>query len=232
MPVDAEVRGQLARRFEVLLPHLNERQQRLALATEARLLGHGGVSAVAEASGVSATTVRKGVAELESSEDPLPVGRARRAGGGRRRADDQDPELAAALLRLVEPDERGDPMSPLRWTTKPLRHLAEELARQGHPVSAPTVGRLLRDNGFSLQANVKTLEGAQHPDRDAQFRYLNEQVKDHQADGEPVISVDTKKREQLGRLPMAGREWRPKGEPVQVSVSSPLCTVRQPSLYL
>ena len=216
MPVDAEVRGQLARRFEVLLPHLNERQQRLALATEARLLGHGGVRAVAEASGVSATTVRKGVVELESGEDPLPVGRARRAGGGRRRADDQDPELAAALLRLVEPDERGDPMSPLRWTTKSLRHLAEELARQGHPVSAPTVGRLLRDNGFSLQGTAKTLEGAQHPDRDAQFTYINEQVKAHQAAGEPVISVDAKKKEQLGQLPAAGREWRPKGDPVQV----------------
>jgi transposase len=216
MPVDAEVRGQLARRFEVLLPHLNERQQRLALATEARLLGHGGVRAVAEASGVSATTVRKGVAELESGADPLPVGRARRAGGGRQRATEHDPELAAALLRLVEPDERGDPMSPLRWTTKSLRHLAEELARQGHPVSAPTVGRLLRDNGFSLQGTAKTLEGTQHPDRDAQFTYINAQVKAHQDAGEPVISVDAKKKEQLGKLPAAGREWRPKGDPVQV----------------
>jgi transposase len=216
MPVDAEVCGQLARRFEVLLPHLNERQQRLALATEARLLGHGGIRAVAEAAGVSATTVRRGVAELESGGDSLPVGRARRAGGGRRRADDQDPELAAALLGLVEPDERGDPMSPLRWTTKSLRHLAEQLARQGHRVSAPTVGRLLRENGFSLQGTAKTLEGAQHPDRDAQFTYINEQVKAHQAAGEPVISVDAKKKEQLGRLPAAGREWRPKGDPVQV----------------
>src|SRR3954453_12452618 len=216
MPVDAEVRGQLARRFEVLLPHLNERQQRLALATEARLLGHGGVRAVAQATGVSATTVRGGVVELESGEDSLPVGRARRAGGGRRRADNQDPELAAALLRLGETDERGDPMSPLRWTTKSLRHLAEELARQDHPVSAPTVGRLLRDNGFSLQGTAKTLEGAQHPDRDAQFTYINEQVKAHQAAGEPVISVDAKKKEQLGQLPAAGREWRPKGDPVQV----------------
>jgi transposase len=216
MRVDAEVRGQLARRFEVLLPYLNERQQRLALATEARLLGHGGVRAVAEASGVSATTVRKGVAELESGEDSLPVGRARRAGGGRRRVDEHDPELAAALLRLVEPDERGDPMSPLRWTTKSLRHLAEELARQGHPVSAPTVGRLLRDSGFSLQGTAKTLEGAQHPDRDVQFSYINEQVKAYQAAGEPVISVDAKKKEQLGQLPAAGREWRPKGDPVQV----------------
>jgi transposase len=216
MPVDAEVRGQLARRFEVLLPHLNERQQRLALATEARLLGHGGIRAVAEASGVSATTVRNGVAELESGEDSLPVGRARRSGGGRKRASEQDPELTAALLGLVEPDERGDPMSPLRWTTKSLRHLAEQLARQGHPVSAPTVGRLLRDNGFSLQGTAKTLEGAQHPDRDAQFTYINEQVKAHQDAGEPVISVDAKKKEQLGQLPAAGREWRPKGDPVQV----------------
>ena len=213
---DAEVRDQLARRFGVLLPYLNERQQRLALATEARLLGHGGIRAVAEVSGVSATTVRKGVAELESGEDPLPVGRARRAGGGRKRVGEQDPELTAALLGLVEPDERGDPMSPLRWTTKSLRHLAERLTREGHPVSAPTVGRLLRDNGFSLQATAKTLEGAQHPDRDAQFTYINEQVKAHQDAGEPVISVDAKKKEQLGQLPAAGREWRPKGEPVKV----------------
>jgi transposase len=216
MRIDAEVRGQLARRFDVLLPHLNERQQRLALATEARLLGHGGVRAVAEATGVSATTVRRGVAELEAGEDLLPVGRARRAGGGRKRASEHDPELTAALLGLVEPDERGDPMSPLRWTTKSLRHLAEQLARQGHPVSAPTVGRLLRDNGFSLQGTAKTLEGAQHPDRDAQFHYINEQVKAHQDAGEPVISVDAKKKEQLGQLPAAGREWRPKGDPVKV----------------
>src|SRR3954467_6210902 len=217
MRVDAEVRGQLARRFEVLLPHLNERQQRLALATEARLLGHGGGRAVAEATGVSATTVRRGVVELESGEDSLPVGRARRAGGGRRRADNQDPELAAALLRLVEPDERGDPMSPLRWTTKSLRHLAEELTRQGHPVSAPTVGRLLGENGFSLQGTSKTVEGEQHPDRDKQFAYINEQVASYQADAQPVISVDAKKKEQLGFLPSPGREYRPKGEPVRVS---------------
>ena len=216
MRIPMEVRRQLATRFEVLLPHLNERQQRLALAVEARLLGHGGVRAVARVAGVSETTVRKGVFELEAGQAPFPPGRVRRPGGGRTSAARQNPDLVPALLALVEPDERGDPTSPLRWTTKSLRHLAEELTRQGHPVSAPTVGRLLKREGFSLQANVKTLEGAQHPDRDAQFRYLNEQVKDHQADGEPVISVDTKKREQLGRLPMAGREWRPTGEPVEV----------------
>jgi hypothetical protein len=216
MAVSPDARGQLALRFEVLSPHLNERQRRLLLGAEARLLGHGGVRAVAQVAGVSETTVRRGVFELEEGQDPYPDGRARQAGGGRRSAGELDAGLVPALLALVEPDERGDPESPLRWTTKSLRHLAGELTRQGHPVSAPTVGRLLRAAGFSLQANAKTLEGAQHPDRDAQFRYLNEQVKDHQAGGEPVISVDTKKREQLGRLPMAGREWRPKGRPVAV----------------
>jgi len=216
MAISSDVRDQLALRFEVLLPHLNERQRRLLLAAEARLLGHGGVRAVAQVAGVSESTVREGVFELEEGQDPFPDGRARREGGGRKSAEELDAGLVPALLALVEPDERGDPESPLRWTTKSLRHLAEELTRRGHPVSAPTVGRLLRAAGFSLQANAKTLEGAQHPDRDAQFRYTNEQVKDHQAGGEPVISVDTKKREQLGRLPMAGREWRPKGERVKV----------------
>ena len=181
MAILPEVRDQLALRFEVLLPHLNERQRRLLLAAEARLLGHGGVRAVAQVAGVSETTVRKGVFELEAGEEPFPDGRVRRAGGGRKSAAELDAGLVPALLALVEPDERGDPESPLRWTTKSLRHLADELTRQGHPVSAPTVGRLLRGDGFSLQANAKTLEGAQHPDRDAQFRYINEQVKDHQA---------------------------------------------------
>ena len=216
MAISSDVRDQLALRFEVLLPHLNERQRRLLLAAEARLLGHGGVRAVAQVAGVSESTVRNGVFELEEGQDPFPDGRARREGGGRKSAEELDAALVPALLALVDPDERGDPESPLRWTTKSLRHLAGELTRQGHPVSAPTAGRLLRGAGFSLQANAKTLEGAQHPDRDAQFRYISERVKDHQAGGEPVISVDTKKREQLGQLPMAGREWRPKGRPVEV----------------
>jgi hypothetical protein len=216
MAILPDALAQLALKFEVLLPHLNERQQRLLLAAEARLLGHGGVRAVARLAGVSETTVRRGVFELEEGQDPFPEGKVRREGGGRKNAEDLDVGLVPALMALVEPDERGDPESPLRWTTKSLRHLADELTRQGHPVSAPTVGRLLRHAGFSLQANAKTLEGAQHPDRDAQFRYINEQAKRHQAEGEPVISVDTKKREQLGRLPMAGREWRPKGDPVRV----------------
>jgi len=216
MSVDALLRDQLSRRFGVLLPYLDERQKRLALGTEARLIGHGGVRAVAVAAGVSEATVRAGVGELEAADSALPVGRSRRAGGGRKPASEHDPGLVAALLRLVEPDERGDPMSPLRWTTKSLRHLADELSWSGYPVSAPTVGRLLKTNGFSLQSTSKTLEGAQHPDRDAQFRYINEQVKAHRADGQPVISVDAKKKEQLGRLPAAGREWRPSGDPVRV----------------
>src|SRR5262245_29398658 len=216
MAISSDARDQLRLRFDVLLPHLNERQRRLLLAAEARLLGHGGVRAVAQVAGVSETTVRTGVFELEEGEDPFPDGRARREGGGRKSAEELDAGLVPALLALVEPDERGDPESPLRWTTRSLRHLAAELARQGHPVSAPTAGRLLRAAGSSLQANGKTLEGAQHRDRDAQFRYVNGQAKDHQAGGEPVISVDTKKREQLGRLPRAGREWRPQGQPVEV----------------
>ncbi|MET9338207.1 ISAzo13 family transposase [Nonomuraea sp. NPDC003804] len=210
------VLDQLALKFEVVLPHLNERQRRLLLAAEARLLGHGGVRAVARVAGVSESTVRKGVFELEDGGDVLPGGRVRREGGGRKSAEELDPQVLSALLALVEPDERGDPESPLRWTTKSLRHLADELTRQGHRVSPPTVGRLLREAGFSLQGNAKTLEGKQHPDRDAQFRYISEQVKQHQAAGEPVISVDTKKREQLGRLPNPGREWRPKGDPIEV----------------
>ncbi|MCX2927967.1 ISAzo13 family transposase [Streptomyces sp. NEAU-W12] len=216
MRISDEARVLLTRRFEVLLPHLNERQRRLALATEARLLGHGGVRLVARAAGASETTVRRGVFELEGGTGPLPEGRVRQAGGGRMRVEDVDRELVPALLALVEPDERGDPMSPLRWTTKSLRNLAEELTRQGHPVSAPTVGRLLKEQGFSLQASAKTLEGKQHPDRDAQFRYLNEQVKEHQSAGQPVISIDAKKKEQLGQLPNPGRQWRPAGDPVQV----------------
>jgi transposase len=178
MEIDSEILRQVTTRFEVLAPHLNERQRRLVLAEEARLLGHGGVRAVARAAGVSESTVRAGVFELESGDDPLPAGRVRRPGGGRKPLTEHDPKLLPALLALVEPDERGDPTSPLRWTTKSVRHLADELTKQGRPISAATVGRLLHRNGFSLQANAKTLEGEQHPDRDAQFDYVNEQVKD------------------------------------------------------
>jgi transposase len=202
----------LAAKFETILPHLDERQRRLLLAAEARALGHGGIRLVARAAGVREATVSLGVDELDSGAEPL--GRARRPGGGRKRAADADPGLRPALLALVEPGERGDPMSPLRWTTKSTRKLAAELAAQGHKVSADTVGDLLREEGFSLQGNAKSIEGRRHPDRDAQFRYVNEQVKAHQDAGDPVISVDTKKKELVGEFRNAGREWRPKGQPV------------------
>jgi Rhodopirellula transposase DDE domain len=204
----------LAAKFRAIFPHLDERQRRLLMGAEARALGHGGIRLVAGAAGVREATVSLGVAELEAGAGPL--GRARRPGGGRKRAADRDPGLVPALLALVEPEERGDPMSPLRWTTKSTRTLAAELTRQGHRVGADTVGDLLRAEGFSLQGNAKTIEGKQHPDRDAQFRYINEQVKAHQGTADPVISVDTKKKEKVGEFKNDGREWRPKGEPARV----------------
>lgn len=172
--------------------------------------------AVARAAAASETTGRKGVFELEAGEDPL--GRVRRPGGGRRRAADVDLGLRPALLALVEPDVRGDPMSPLRWTVKSTRSLARELTRAGHQVGADTVADLLREEGFSLQANAKTLEGSQHVDRDAQFHYLNEQAREHRDAGQPVISVDTKKKELVGEFKNHGRQWRPAGDPVPVHV--------------
>jgi Rhodopirellula transposase DDE domain len=205
----------LAAKFGTILPHLDERQRRLLLGAEARALGHGGIRLVAAAAGVREATVSLGVRELESGAEPL--GRARRPGGGRKRAAEIDPQLVPALLALVEPDERGDPVSPLRWTTKSTRTLAGELTAQGHTVSADTVGDLLRGKGFSLQANAKTIEGKQHPDRDGQFRYISTQAKDHLDAGDPVISVDTKKKELIGQYRNAGRQWRPRGEPVAVA---------------
>ncbi|WP_030742550.1 ISAzo13 family transposase [Streptomyces sp. NRRL F-5135] len=216
MRIPDETRDQLAMKLAVLLPHLDERQRRLLMAAEARALGHGGVRAVARAAAVSETTVRKGVFELEAGEGPL--GRVRRPGGGRKRVTDLDPGLRPALLALVEPDVRGDPMSPLRWTVKSTRTLALALTRAGHRVSADTVAGLLREEGFSLQANSKTIEGGQHPDRDAQFRYLNEQAREHRDTGQPVISVDTKKKELVGAFKNGGRQWRPAADPVRVNV--------------
>ena len=201
----------LAAKFGTIFPHLDERQRRLLMGAEARALGHGGIRLVARAAGVREATVSLGVDELDSGAGPL--GRARRPGGGRKRAAVLDPGLRPALLALVEPEERGDPMSPLRWTTKSTRTLAGELTRQGHQVGADTVSDLLREEGFSLQGNAKTIEGQRHPDRDAQFRYINEQVKAHQDSADPVISVDTKKKENVGEFKNGGREWRPKGQP-------------------
>ena len=207
-------REMLAALFESVSPHLDERQRRLLAGAQARVLGHGGIRLVARAAGVREATVSLGAAELESGAEPL--GRARRAGGGRKRAAVTDPGLVPALLALVEPEERGDPESPLRWTVKSVRTLAAELTAQGHPVSAATVDKLLHEQGFSLQANAKTIEGRQHPDRDGQFRYINEQARAYRDVGDPVISVDAKKKEQVGQYAAAGRAWRPEGEPVKV----------------
>ena len=206
----------LRAKFEAVLPHLDERQQRLVMGCEARSLGHGGIAAVARATGASRSRISYGVDELEAGEAPL--GRVRREGGGRKALTATDPELAAALLALVEPARRGDPESSLCWTTLSTRKLAAELTTAGHRVGADTVATMLREQGFSLQGNTKTLEGKQHPDRDAQFGYLHDQVIEHQGSGDPVISVDAKKKELVGAYKNGGKEWRPAGAPEQVKV--------------
>jgi len=207
-------REMLAAKFGSIFPHLDERQRRLLAGAEARALGHGGIRLVAAAAGLAEATVSAGARELESGEEPLD--RARRPGGGRKKLAETDPGLVPALLALVEPEERGDPESPLRWTGKGVRALAGELRRQGHQVSAETVHQLLKAQGFSLQANAKVIEGKQHPDRDGQFRYISEQARAHLAAGDPVISVDAKKKEQVGQYASPGRTWRPQGDPVRV----------------
>jgi transposase len=209
--------GAIKRRFELLGPHLDERTRRLLAASEAVAVGRGGASAVARATGVSRRMIGEGIKELSAA----PAGgtaRIRRAGGGRKRTRDTDPTLRGDLERLVEPVTRGDPESPLRWTCKSVRKLAGELGRLGHRVSHRLVAELLHDLGYSLQANRKTLEGAGHPDRDAQFEHLNRRVAEHLARGEPAISVDTKKKELVGDFKNGGRELRPRGDPERVRV--------------
>jgi hypothetical protein len=179
-------------------------------------MGRGGISQVSRATGLSRQTLYDGLKDLDAP--PVTDGRVRRAGAGRKRLRDRDPELEAALDALLDPDVRGDPESPLRWTCKSTGQLALALTRGGHPVSPSTVGEMLKEQGYSLQANVKIKEGGQHPDRDAQFRYLNEQARLFRDSGLPVVSVDCKKKELVGEFKNGGREWRPKGEPVPVNV--------------
>ena len=214
MAVTDATEALLAAKFAALFPHLDERQRRLLAGAEARSLGHGGIRVVAQAAGMREGTVSEGVAELESGMAPL--GRVRRPGGGRKKLTERDPALLPALLALVEPTQRGDPMSPLRWTTKSTRVLADELTRLGHVIGPDTVAQLLRGEGFSLQGNAKSLEGMQHPDRDAQFRYLAGQVQEHRDAGAPVVSMDAKKKELVGQFKNAGRTWTRTGEPVRV----------------
>ncbi len=203
-------------RYGALSAALDERSRRLLLGAEARAAGRGGQAAVARATGASAATIRRGIAELDEPAGRLARGRIRLPGGGRKRTVDLDPSLRRDLEALIEPVSRGDPESPLRWTTKSVRRLAAELGRQGHRVSYRIVGELLHELGYSLQANRKVLEGTHHPDRNAQFEHLNRAVQLQLSLGEPVISVDTKKKELVGPFRNGGRELRPKGAPEEV----------------
>lgn len=204
-------------RFVALAPHLDERGRRSFAAAEARSAGYGGIAAVARATGIAPSTIGRGLAELAGAAE-VPANRKRRTGGGRKALTATDPALLDDLLALVSPSERGDPMSPLRWTCKGLRRLAAELRAMGHKISHTVVGELLKGQKFSLQANSKTREGASHPDRDAQFAHINARVSRALAEQQPVISVDTKKKELVGDFKNAGREWRPQGDPEAVRV--------------
>jgi hypothetical protein len=218
---DAPTIQQIEAKYRLLEPLMDERMRRQWAGTEAKAYGWGGLSAVSRAIGMSPMTIRKGLAELverKDNPDTVVERRLRREGGGRKPLTETDPELAEALDRLVDPMTRGDPESPLRWTCKSTTRLADELTRQGHRVSAPTVARLLKEVGYSLQGNRKSKEGESHPDRNAQFEYINTTVKKFQQRGQPVISVDTKKKELVGNFKNAGREWQPKGEPEIVQV--------------
>lgn len=208
----------IQKRFEAIKPFLDERQRRLFVAAEALAIGYGGISEVSRATGVSRRAIALGCQELQQLVSPSEKVRIRREGGGRKRTTAVDATLVTDLEALVEPTTRGDPESPLRWTCKSVRKLAAELRGMGHTTSHRMVAELLHTLGYSLQANRKTLEGDAHPDRNDQFEYINDKVKEWQAQGQPVISVDTKKKELVGEFKNAGREWRPQGEPEQVRV--------------
>jgi len=212
---DAE--AAIAERYRLMSAELNERQRRRFAASEARTFGYGGIAAAARACGLAENTVRKGLSELDEPE-LLGVDRIRREGAGRPAGEDSDPGLLDALRALVGDDVRGDPERVLLWTSKSVRHLAEELGGQGHQAGKDLVARLLKGKlGFSLQAARKTLEGKQHPDRDAQFRHINDQVSAAIAAGQPAISIDTKKKELVGEFKNPGREWHPQGQPPRVN---------------
>ena len=203
-----------------VLRTLNEYQARLFVAEKALQLGRGGVSHLSRLTGMSRVTITQGLSELRTGRKLRTAadGRVRQPGGGRKKVEQADPELPRRLRTIVEETTAGDPMSPLRWTSKATRTIADELTQSGHPISSVTVGRCLEEMGYTLQANVKTREGPQHPNRDAQFRYLNRQVKAFRRAGDPVISVDTKKKELVGAFKNGGRRWLPKGKADQVSV--------------
>ena len=208
-------RSDLGKKLAGVWPLLDERTRRLLAANEARAMGRCGVSAVSRACGLSRKAISKGIKEIEAGTAPLP-GRVRQPGGGRRKITEHDPRLTGAMERMIDPETRGDPESPLRWTCKSTRTLAAQLSRQRHPISHTKVAQLLHDLGYSLQSNRKTEEGEDHPDRDAQFRYINTKVKRALAKGAPVVSVDTKKKELVGNYANGGEQWLPEKTPVKV----------------
>jgi len=209
-----KIEAAYVKKYKALLPHMDERQKRLVAGADALVLGRGCVMRIAKAAGLSRPTVYKGMEELQSGR--LSKGRIREPGGGRKQLAEKNPRMREMLEALVAPATSGDPMSPLRWTCKSTRRLAEELGRKGCGASHMTVAETLRGLGYSLQANVKTIEGSEHPDRDAQFRHINGAVARLLRDGQPVISVDTKKKELVGKYKNAGRTWRAKGDPETV----------------
>jgi len=208
--------NRLLRKYGSVWPHLNERQRRLVAAADAQMLGYGGIASVARASGLNRSTLHRGLKDLHAPV--LPGDRVRHEGGGRKRIKEEHPALVQELEQLVDPLTRGDPQSPLRWTCKSTRQLARTLTGRGSPVSYRVVAELLRELGYSLQANAKTLAGSSHPDRNAQFEYLNAQVQSYLSKRWPVISVDAKKKELVGPFANGGREWHPKGQPEKVNV--------------
>jgi transposase len=219
--MDMDTEKAIEKRFKLFSPFLNEKQRRILAVIEAQILGYGGTSRVAKATGLSRNTIAAGALELQrgSSEDIAGVKeRIRKPGGGRKRTIQKDPLLKADLEHLIEPITRGDPESALLWTCKSVRRLADELQKMGHQTSHRMVAELLDQMGYSLQANRKTMEGVSHPDRDAQFDYIHQKVKQFQSQRQPVISVDAKKKELVGNFKNQGREWRPKGSPEEVLV--------------
>ncbi|MDO9123147.1 MAG: ISAzo13 family transposase [Deltaproteobacteria bacterium] len=206
----------IAEKLAIVLPHLNEKQRRLLIAAEARTLGWGGISQVAKATGVSRVTIHKALTEI--ADKKILAERIRKPGGGRKDITEYYPNILEKLETLVDPVSRGDPRSPLRWTCKSTRQLSQELGRKGYAISNVTVADLLHRLDYSLQANAKTLEGASHPDRNAQFQYINSRVKEFLRRQQPVISVDTKKKELVGNFKNGGKEWQPKGEPEKVEI--------------
>jgi hypothetical protein len=219
--VDSATLATVRQKYEALAPLLHEKAQRRWAACEARALGRGGISLVAAATGLSRPTIHRGLAELNSSPDTLEDAdskgrRIRRTGGGRHRLASSDLNLLKDLGDLVDPATRGDPMSPLLWTCKSTRHLARALSTEGHDVSHQTVARLLAESGYNLQANRKSEEGKDHPDRNAQFEHINGKVRSFQRRGQPVVSVDTKKKELVGNYKNPGQEWEPQGQPRRV----------------